>query len=228
MPTRISLTEAPPRSPKSPRRNVTRGSPIFGAPREPLDEEALNPTPAPSPVRSRRNHSSFRSSILRDFTASERDEEEAVAATRLSTDDLRASPRILGYLLCMMAGAVMLVSVLQFYREREIDLANIDSSKFFVSSGGLVYRWKLWWTIYVAATGTGLSLLIVLVHFDTVLFPKLWKGIFQDGSMAERNLIFFLIVFWSIAVYICTSPLSVGESQANTFFTAWIGKMLSQ
>ena len=67
-------------------------------------------------------------------------------------------------------------------------------------------------------------MLIVLVHFDTVFLPKVWKGIFQDGSIVERNLILFLLLFWAAAVYICTSSLSVGESQANTFFTAWIGE----
>jgi hypothetical protein len=122
----------------------------------------------------------------------------------------------------MVAGAVMLVSIVQFYREQKLFSELLDQEKFFVASTGLVYRWKLWGSIYMSATGTGLCLLTLLVHFDTVCLPRLWKSVFQDGSTAERNLILFFILFWAANVHICTSSLSVGESQANTFFTAWI------
>lgn len=116
----------------------------------------------------------------------------------------------------------MLVSIVQFYREQKLFSELLDQEKFFVASTGLVYRWKLWGSIYMSATGTGLCLLTLLVHFDTVCLPRLWKSVFQDGSTAERNLILFFILFWAANVHICTSSLSVGESQANTFFTAWI------
>lgn len=115
----------------------------------------------------------------------------------------------------------------RFYREQKLFSELLDQEKFFVASTGLVYRWKLWGSIYMSATGTGLCLLTLLVHFDTVCLPRLWKSVFQDGSTAERNLILFFILFWAANVHICTSSLSVGESQANTFFTAWIGKCSS-
>jgi len=100
----------------------------------------------------------------------------------------------------------------------------VDTNTYIVSKTGLVYRWKLWGAIYVASIGVGMNLLILLVHFDTVMLPKLWVCIFRDGSLAERNLILFMILFWAAAVHTCTSSLSVGELQANVYFTAWIGK----
>lgn len=53
----------------------------------------------------------FRSSILRDL---KKGADSTVETERMVTDDIRASPRLLGYLFSMMAGAVMLVSVVQY------------------------------------------------------------------------------------------------------------------
>jgi hypothetical protein len=58
---------------------------------------------------------SFRSSILRELNVRRsedgaQDERRMLAAAR---DDIRASPRLLGYLFSMIAGAVMLASVIQ-------------------------------------------------------------------------------------------------------------------
>ena len=72
----------------------------------------------------------FRSSLLRELSVRSRDspeeeveEEDGVAdeqeqqqqpaALRLSSDDIRASPRLLGYLMAVVAGSVQLVSVIQ-------------------------------------------------------------------------------------------------------------------
>jgi hypothetical protein len=85
-----------------------------------------------------------------------------------------------------------------------------------------VYRWKLWGAIYTGAIGVGICALTVLAHFETVCFPHYWVKIFRDGSLAERNLIFAMLVFWAAGVHICTSSLSAGENQANVFFTTWI------
>ena len=104
--------------------------------------------------------------------------------------------------------------------------SGVDTDTYFFTSTGLVFRWKLWATIYVASIGVGMNLLTLLVHFDTVVLPKLWVCIFRDGSLAERNLILFMILFWAGGVHICTSSLSVGEAQANVYFTAWIGKRI--
>jgi len=60
------------------------------------------------------------------------------------------------------------------------------------------------------------------MHFDTIAFPRLWFQFFRDGSLAERNLLIFLFVFWSVGLHVNTSSLSVGEAQANVFFTTWI------
>jgi hypothetical protein len=93
---------------------------------------------------------------------------------------------------------------------------------YFFFAGGVVYRWKLWGAIYMSSAGVALSLLSVLVHFDTIAAPTLWVSLFRDGSLAERNWILFLVLFWAAAVHVCTSTLSVGESQANVYFTTWI------
>jgi len=145
---------------------------------------------------------------------------------RLSTDDIRASPRLLGYLFAMIASAVMLVSVVQFYRETPVEVsrttATFDSRQYFQTVRGVVLVWKLWGAVSIAAAGCLVNLLTILVHFDLFFFPKTWIRIFRDGSLAERNYIIGLIVFWIAGLHICTSSLSVGELQANVYFTTWI------
>jgi hypothetical protein len=85
-----------------------------------------------------------------------------------------------------------------------------------------VFRWKLYGALAVSIFGITFYLLVMLAHLDTVLFPKFWKSVFQDGSRRERNLLYFLTVFWSAALHICTSTFSVGYVQANVYFTCWI------
>ena len=169
----------------------------------------------------RRRPATFRSSFLREWSDRNGEEEDDLI---MATDDIRASPRLLGYLFSMIAGAVMLTSVVEFYRERNLN-SEIDSeelNEFYVYAGGVVYRWKLWGAIYCSTAGVVLSFLTALVHFDTIVAPNLWVSLFRDGSLAERNWIFFLILFWAGTVHICTSTLSVGESQPNVYFTTWI------
>jgi len=159
----------------------------------------------------------------------------------------------------MIAGSVMLASVVEFYSSRfqapEHLIDSEESLKYYYYFGGVVYRWKLWGAIYLSSAGLALSLFTVLVHFDTLVAPNLWIALFRDGSLAERNWILFLTLFWGAAVHVCTrfvrsfgftlmllvafvhylvfthvyydhvsfkSTLSVGESQANVFFTTWI------
>jgi hypothetical protein len=141
-------------------------------------------------------------------------------------DDIRASPRLLGYLFSTVAGAVMLVSVVQFYRQRsgapaELD-PSIDPNQYYYFFGGVVLRWKLWGAIYLSSAGVFISGMTVVLHFDDILAPRLWSSLFRDGSLAERNWIWSMIVFWAACVHVCTGTLSVGESQANVFFTTWI------
>jgi hypothetical protein len=143
--------------------------------------------------------------------------------------DIRGSPRLLGYLFSTIASAVMLVSVVQFYRQRNISSTttaietnynNIDYYYFF--NGVIVYRWKLWGAILVSSIGAALSVLTMYVHFDTILAPELWYRYLQNGSVVEQYWIIGLMIFWSMGLHICTSTLSVGESQANVYFATWI------
>jgi len=61
------------------------------------------------------------------------------------------------------------------------------------------------------------------VHFDTVCLPTVWIAVFRDKSIVERNWILFLVLTWAVNIHVSTSVLSVGEYQANVFFTTWIG-----
>lgn len=172
-----------------------------------------------------RHSTTFRSSFLREWS-DRNDDREGEYDLAIGTDDIRASPRLLGYIFSMIAGAVMLISVVEFYQETfqvpndTIELE--DLYKYYYYAGGVVYRWKLWGAIYISTAGVILSFLTVLVHFDTVVAPNLWILLFRDGSLAERNWILFLSLFWAAAVHVCTSTLSVGESQPNVYFTTWI------
>ena len=128
----------------------------------------------------------------------------------------------------------MFVSVIQFYLEEdalsETELVNENTynrtefpkDTFFHTINGPVYLWKLWGAFGVALGGVVIFLVVLLMHFDTVCFPRIWFQFFRDGSLAERNLLIFLLLFWSVSLHITTSSLSVGEVQANVFFTTWI------
>lgn len=92
----------------------------------------------------------------------------------------------------MIAGSVMLISVVFFYRERtgipegdEVVQNPSDLDRYFYYSGGVVYQWKLWGAIYCSSAGVALSFLTVLVHFDTVVAPNLWVALFHDGSLVR-------------------------------------------
>lgn len=84
-----------------------------------------------------------------------------------------------------------------------------------------MYRWKLWGALIASASGLLLSFITVLMHFDSILAPTIWVRLFRHGSVFERNWIVLLILYWAGAVFVSTSTLSVGESQANVFFAAW-------
>ncbi|CAB9503227.1 expressed unknown protein [Seminavis robusta] len=243
MPTRIVLREptaAPSRlglPASTPEEEVIRSG----------DNSLFTPPRSGPPTRvtsSQRKVVGFRSSILRDFSSHHGDDDyfedfirqdEAAEKRRLqlhlSGEDIRASPRLLGYLFGAIASLVMLTSVVQFYTREEktflevVKLRNETRSsahKFFQTINGPVYIWKLWACIGVASAGVLMFVLILLMHFDTICFPKVWFQVFRDGSLAERNILFAMLLFWCGALHINTASLSVGEVQANVFFTTWI------
>jgi len=117
MPTRIlKENAAPSQASRRPRANPITITGIISA----AEENTIRRTAADlgnSPPTSRRNSSvrsrsiGFRSSILRELRNLDETEKEEVL--RLSADDIRASPRLMGYLFSMIASFVMLVSVLQ-------------------------------------------------------------------------------------------------------------------
>jgi hypothetical protein len=240
MPTRIVLRETEAPSQLSPRK---RGivSDCFSPDEETqmgrvaAQMESSAPTPL-SPRASSRRIVGFRSSIIR---AIPQNAQESKKEKGLSMTDIRASPRLVGYLFQLLASTVMLISVIQFYRDGEqANIQNINfvnflfesdddvlsdgSRQFYNSVNGLVYYWKLVGSVIVGSLGALISLLILLMHFDTVCLPRVWFMVFRDGSRIELCLLSLMLLFWGAGLYVCTSSLSVGEAQANVFFTSWI------
>ena len=155
----------------------------------------------------------------------------------ISSTDIRASPRLLGYLYTMIASAVMLASVAQYFRNnkdlgifRRLQVANNttttdntqDGPDVVNFLGNDVLRWKLTGALIVSIAGVSSSFLLFMAHFDTILFPQLWRTVFRDGSKIERNILLLNLLFWIGSIHVCTSSLSVGASQANVYFTTWI------
>jgi len=151
----------------------------------------------------------------------------------LSSEDIRASPRLLGYCFQLLASIVMLISVSTFLGEDEgenyteiwkiFNRARVDSKELYYSNESrAVFAWKLFGCFAVSGFGTIITLAIILVHFDTIFFPSYWHRNFRDGSKQEQILLITLGLFWGFGLHINTSSLSVGQSQANVFFTSWI------
>lgn len=167
----------------------------------------------------------FRSSIFRE-NDNEQDKQRSLSRT-----DIRASPRLIGYIYQLLASAVLLISVVKFYRQSETDGSieiNTDMLKenfqqrIYDSVGGPVYFWKLIGCAVVGSIGAAMTLIITVAHFDTFCFPQCWIMVFRDGSTWEQNILRFMMLFWACGLHVCTSSLSVGEVQGNVFFTTWI------
>jgi hypothetical protein len=234
MPTRIVLRETDAPQAASPRQRIALSgfrreqdveNPSRRSGLETPDRKA-SPMSSWSPrATSSRKVVSFRSSILRQVP--QNDEEQKRGG--LSTTDIRASPRLLGYLFQLLASTVMLITVIQFYRQQEnndfVTLFNNSDgeNRIYNSINGPVYYWKFIGCVAVGSAGAGISLFVLLVHFDTICLPRVWVQCFRDGSQIEHVFLLFLVLFWAVSLYVCTSTLSVGEVQANVYFTTWIG-----
>jgi len=168
----------------------------------------------------------LKSSIIRKKTGNEN-------FRALSSEDIRASPRLVGYSFQLLASIVMLISVSTFLGEDDgensyemwdlFNATNVASNKLYYSNEGrAVFAWKLFGCFVVSGFGTIVTLGIILVHFDTIFFPTYWLRNYRDGSKSEQVLLILLAIFWGIGLHVNTSSLSVGESQANVFFTSWI------
>ena len=186
---------------------------------------------------------------IKSFTRkeSQQNEEDQVPQQPRTASDISSSPRLSGYFFTWIACGVMLASVLQFFQNenrvrlfqssdkgyRAADNTQVQLNGSRTDSGegnddfvktpfdSSVLRWKLYGALTVSIVGIIVYLLIMLAHLDTLLFPKLWKSNFKDGSHSERNLLYLLLVFWAAALHICTSSFSVGYVQPNVYFTCW-------
>jgi hypothetical protein len=212
-------------------------------PRSPISSptiEPRQPPPSTSPASNNGNGKkrkkarkvvSLQSSLFPAITKEEN------AIHWLSRDDIRASPRLLGYMYQLLASTVMLISVLKFYFEDEGNSETTPAvwslfkleregaslrDDLFITLAGPVFTWKLIGCFVVSGLGTAINVLIILTHFDTVCFPSLWLRIFRDGSRYEQIILYSMVLFWAGGLHINTSSLSVGESNANIFFTTWV------
>lgn len=175
-------------------------------------------------------HASFRSSLMRSVVDPEPNQEAAIYTSAM---DIRASPRLAGYLYILIASIVMVASVAQFYKNDDVQKAFFDKygylkkDKFVLIDGTRVFVWKFIGAFVVACVGITSSSVILLVHFDTFCFPRFWRKVFRDGSIWERNLLILNGLFWAAGVHICTSSFSIGATQANVYFTTWIAFIAS-
>jgi len=123
--------------------------------------------------------------------------------------DIRASSRLPGYAFCAITCLVLLVSTIMLIK-------NKDSSAFLfkVMTDGYHYiiPWKETAAVVFGAVGLGLSCIILMCHFDTMILPRLWESLFVDGSIHEMILLRFLLVIWSAGLYFCTSSFAVGKN----------------
>ncbi|CAJ1899723.1 unnamed protein product [Cylindrotheca closterium] len=166
----------------------------------------------------------FRASIFREELASQ------PIQTGLSSTDIRASPRLIGYLYQLLACIVLSITAIKFDQNSQNetlfslgwDYIFATDARIYQSIKGPVYYWKVIGSAIVGAVGGGISLLVVLAHIDTIFLPKTWYKVFRDGSMFECYLLRFLLIFYTAALHVSTSSLSVGQIEPNVFFTSWI------
>jgi hypothetical protein len=197
------------------------------------DEKRNNNDELPKTRKSSRKIVRLKSSIIRG-------KRDSFNIRALSSEDIRASPRLLGYCFQLLASIVMLISVSTFYQgeaDRETSSPEIwslfnstrtEGNAVFLSPDGRYVRtWKLIGCFIVSTLGTTVTLGIIIVHFDTIFCPSFWLRTFRDGSKHEQWLLISLAVFWGIGIHINTSSLSVGESQPNVYFTSWISFLSS-
>eukprot|EP00980_Cylindrotheca_fusiformis_P031384 scaffold26283_cov108-Cylindrotheca_fusiformis.AAC.3 len=235
MPTRVVLDAPKKKQSKSARQN--RG--VFKV--QEVHEQPLRNRSAFQSIRSENDSSAplaanskrivkFRSSIFRNSSERTTSETAGRDTVGLSSTDIRASPRLLGYLYQLLASTVLLITVVKFYQNsqgesifsRDVENNLKAKTRIYQSIKGPVYYWKLIGSAIVGAAGAGISLLIVLAHVDTIFLPRLWYTIFRDSSRYEQNLIRLLVIFWMCSLHVCTSSLSVGQVQGNAYFTTWI------
>ena len=170
----------------------------------------------------------------------------------MNMDDISMSPRLLGYVFSCISSALAMITSIAFYARGAtlatpesvksymntlgIQMSYNDTQKisgrvedmnktyhiYFGSGGNLVQQWKVYGGIAVSGLITLITLVIVVAHFDSVCCVKKNRVNFRDGSKVERNLLLCLIVISAFALQINTSKFSIGEAQANAFFSTWV------
>lgn len=232
MPTRIVLNETSASRNITPRFRSTIGSELAVTSENEIDGNNARTTSAKTTESSSQKRKSSRK-VVRLKSSLIRDKNVNGNFRALSSEDIRASPRLVGYCFQLLASIVMLISVSTFLGKEEgenyteiwniFKRTGVDTNELYYSNESrAVFAWKLFGCFAVSGLGTIITLGIILVHFDTICFPSYWLRSFRDGSKREQVLLISLGVFWGFGLHINTSSLSVGQSQANVFFTSWI------
>ena len=144
----------------------------------------------------------------------------------ISKTDISASSRLNGYICCFVANLVQVISIIQFKRVNGIRTGFYSTSLKEQSESNetnyWVYPYKLYGSMILSTVLFITSLLVILVHFDTMACPDLWRKVFADGSKIERNLIWCWILLAMANEWFTNSLFGIGQYQSNVFFSCWI------
>jgi len=124
--------------------------------------------------------------------------------------DIRSSTRLTGYVMGGIGCLVVSVSAILFKQY---------GSNY---RGSIVIPWKVDAAIAFSMVGLVIFLIIVLGHFDTWFYQKMWSRVFKNGSLVERNIIYSLMIYWTFGLWVCTSVGSPGMNQTNVLISSWI------
>jgi len=143
----------------------------------------------------------------------------------LSSRDISASSRLSGYLFIFTAYVVLFVSSFK-YESIEDKFTDALAQDVVAEHVIDIKEWKRLSAMVGSASFVGLMVLIVGVHFDTMIARKLWLKIFRDGSMGEAIILTILNLGALFMVYVCTSINGIGGfagTNYNVYFSSWLG-----
>lgn len=166
-------------------------------------------------------------------------------------DDISISPRLFGYFTSFVSSTVCTISSTIFFfrgvspasadgldeyassigldltsdemelaKQRIGDMTNTYHI-YFGTGGNLVQEYKIYGCIAISGLLTLMTMAIVIAHFDSFCCVTKNRISFRDGSKIERNLLLTLIVLSVVGLFTSTGKFSVGEAQANVFFSTW-------
>jgi hypothetical protein len=128
--------------------------------------------------------------------------------------DIASSKGLAGYgMNCVGSVVVFTTSLMYLYSNNIVAHTLLQADT--------VMQGRLRALVTMSFIGFAVSGFVVMCHFDTFLFPRLWASFFKSGSKKERSLLIALLVYWIITLGAGTGVYSAGQYQANVFFGCW-------